>query len=117
MKSKFIALLLVLALILAIPAYAATPRTVDIVPDIVFSGNKATCTARITGDRVTDQIAAKMTLKQGSRVINEWSDSGRGILKLTGNANVSRLTTYTLTVSATINGVTRPAVTITRTNK
>jgi hypothetical protein len=83
---------------------------------VVFDGTEATCTVFITGDRSTDYISATMTLKQGTRVIDEWEDSGYGVLAMEGIAEVTRRKTYTLRVDATVNGVEQPTVTIARTN-
>ena len=116
MKKRTIAILALTIMAFAIPVCAATPRAINIMPDIVFDGNEATCTAQIAGDRVTDSISATMTLKQGNRVIDTWSGSGLGILSLRGTADVSRWVTYTLVVEATVNGNTMAPLTIQRTN-
>lgn len=116
MKKKVTVLTVIMAMVLAIPAYAMATRAVDFVPDIVFDGTEATCTVFITGDRSTDYISATMTLKQGTRVIDEWEDSGYGVLAMEGITEVTRRKTYTLRVDATVNGVAQPTVTIARTN-
>lgn len=116
MKKRFLVLLFVMVMLFSLSAHAVSPRTIDIFPNITFVGTEATCTASITGDRLTDSISATMALKQGTRVIDEWSDSSSGILSMAGTADVSRRTTYTLTVDAIINGVAQPTVTISRTN-
>lgn len=116
MKRKVVILPFIVALLLAIPCYAMSARTIDFVPDVVFDGTEATCTVRITGDNVTDSISATMTLKLGTRVIDQWEGSGSGILELEGVAEVSHRKTYTLAVDAVINGVEQPTVTIARTN-
>ncbi len=116
MKKRVSTLLIVTVMLFAIPAYAVSSRTIDIFPNITFDGTEAMCSASITGDRTTDSIFATMTLEQGTRIIDEWSGSGSGILNLTGVAEVSHWRTYTLTVNATINGVAQPSVTISRTN-
>jgi len=54
-------------------------------------------------------------LKQGSTVIASWSDTGTGILTLSGTATVVSGITYTLTVSGTINGVPFAPASITKT--
>ena len=116
MKRKVVMLPLIVALLLAIPCYAMTARTIDYVPDIAFDGTEATCTVRITGDNATDSISATMTLKLGTRVIDQWEGSGFGVLRLEGVTGVSHRKTYTLAVDAIINGVEQPTVTIARTN-
>lgn len=116
MKKRVFLLFLAAVMLLAIPAYAVSPRTIDCIPDISFNGTEATCTATVTGDRTTDRISATMTLKRGPTVIDSWSDSASGYLKLTGTATVTRRTSYTLIVDATVNGVAQPTVTIYRTS-
>ena len=116
MRKRSIALFVLIAMLFAIPTYAASPRAIDCFTDIEFDGTEATCITRITGDRVTDSITATMTLKQGNRVIDSWSGSGNGILSLRGNANVSRRVTYTLVLEWTVNGIAKTPVTIQRTN-
>lgn len=119
MWKKTFVFILAFAILWTLPAYAisaVSSRTVSIVPDISFDGTEATCTASIAGDRMTDSISATMTLKLGNNVIDAWSGSGQGILNLIGVANVLHGKTYSLTVQATVNGVAKPSITITRRN-
>jgi len=123
MKIRAIAIFVLIALICAIPAYADTDgkvgvdtKAIDFVPDIAFNGTEAYCTVQITGDNVTDTIAAKMTLKQGVTAIDSWSGIGHGFLILRGETTVSLGVTYTLIIESIINGVKQPTVTILRTN-
>ena len=57
-----------------------------------------------------------MTLRQGSRVVYSWSGNGTGFLTMTKATNVSSGLTYTLTVSATVNGNAISPVTVQATN-
>ena len=116
MKKRFLCLCLILATLLAIGAYAATPRTLSIEPDITFNGNKALCELIIVGDKGTDEISATMQLKYGNTVVDSWSDSGYGYLFMEETATVSSGRTYTLVVDVTINDVARPTITISRAN-
>lgn len=116
MKKGFLCLLLLMSMILAVPAYAASARTIDVVPDIEFNGTTATCTVRIMGDRTTDKISATMSLWQGSTLIDSWSANGAGILKIDETAQVVRNLTYNLTVNYSINGIAQVPVSISRTN-
>ena len=86
-------------------------------PDIEFDGTKATCSVRIIGDRTTDKIEATMELRQGSRLIDDWSASGNGFLEISKTATVARNTTYTLTVEYSVNGDSKTPVSISRTNR
>lgn len=116
MKKHFWCLMLVIAIILAVPVNAVFERTIDVVPDIEFDGTSAMCTVRIMGDRTTDKITATMKLWQGNTLINDWSASGSGILKIDETATVKTNKTYKLTVEYTINGEEQTPISITRTN-
>lgn len=115
MKKKGLCLLVAIIL-LTISILPISSRTIDFTPTIVFDGTRATCTVRIAGDRVTDTISATMKLRQGNTVIDEWSGSASGILKLEETATVKRGKSYTLVVNATINGIAQPTVTVDKTN-
>lgn len=113
---RLLSMLILTAIILAIPAYATTARTIDVYPDLEFNGTKATCTVSIVGERTTDKISATMALWQGSKLIDNWSASGSGILKIDEIATVAKNKTYKLTVDYTINGVAKTPVSISRVN-
>ena len=93
------------AKILAISAHAASARTIDVYPSLAFNGTSATCTVTILGERTTDRISAVMELWQGNILIDDWSASASGILKIDETATVERNKTYKLTVNYTVNGV------------
>ncbi len=116
MKKRTIALLLLVSVIVTIPAYALSPRTVDASVSLEFRGTTAYCTARIYGENLTDTISATMTLMQGSQIVAFWRSNGSGSVDLYGTADVERGATYTLTVDALINGAWQTPATITKTN-
>lgn len=116
MVKRIVSLVVLLALILAIPAYAASQRLVDVLPDVTFANNNATCTVEIYADRSNDQINATMELWQGTRRIDSWNDSDSGYLFMEETACVETNTTYKLVVNYSINGITKNPVTIYRTN-
>lgn len=113
---RFLSMLILTAMILAIPANAMSARTIDVYPDLEFDGTQATCTVSIMGERTTDKISATMALWQGSKLVDEWSASGSGILKIDETATVAKSKTYKLTVDYMINGVAQTPVSISRTN-
>lgn len=117
MKKRFFILFVLVTMILAIPAYATSSRTINVYPDLEFNGTVATCTVRIIGEHTTDSISATMELRQGRTLIDDWSASGYGILTIDETATVSLNKTYSLTVTYTINGVQQTPVTISRTNR
>ena len=117
MRKRFLSFLLVMSVILAVPAYAASTRTIDVYPDLVFNGTTANCTVTILGERTTDKISAAMELWQGNTLIDDWSASGSGVLKMDKTAAVEKNKTYTLTVEYTINGVAQKTVSVSGTNR
>lgn len=116
MVKRIGSLVVLLALILAIPAYAASPRLVDVLPDITFANNNATCTVEIYADRSNDQVNATMELWQGNQRIDSWNDSDLGYLFMEESVRVEANKTYKLVVNYSINGITKTPVTIYRTN-
>ena len=98
MKKRIIPLVLLLAMLLSLPAYAASPRVMTILPAISFDGTTANCRVSVSADRSTDQISAVIQLWNGSTRIARWTDSGTGYLLFSNSATVSKGKTYELTV-------------------
>ena len=109
--------MVVMSFILAIPAYASAERSIDIYPSLKFNGTTATCTVTIMGERTTDKIFATMKLQQGNRLIDNWSASSSGVLKMDKIADVAKNKTYTLIVEYTINGVAQKPVSVSGNNR
>lgn len=105
-----------MTMILAIPAHAASPRAILVVPDITFDGTEAACTVRITANSATDRITATMALWQGATLIDSWSGTGLYTLKLDGTARVEKNKTYTLLIDYSVNGVAQTQATFSKTN-
>lgn len=116
MRKRIICMMLLITMAFVIPANAAT-RTISVVPDIEFDGTRATCSVLIVGNRTTDEIEATMELRQGDRLIDDWSASGNGFLEISETVTVSRSTTYTLTIEYSVNGDSKTPVSISRTNR
>ena len=117
MRKRIICMMLLITMAFVIPANAASTRTISVVPDIEFDGTRATCSVLIVGNRTTDEIEATMELRQGGRLIADWSDSGNGFLEISETVTVARNTTYTLTVEYSVNGDSKTPVSISRTSK
>lgn len=66
LKKRIIPLVLLLAMLLSLPAYAASPRVMTILPAISFDGTTANCRVSVSADRSTDQISAVIQLWNGS---------------------------------------------------
>lgn len=111
---KKIALLMALLLfILPITANAATLRLGGIKPGIDFDGTTANCTVSITGDSMKDDIEAVIKLWQGASCIATWNTSGTGYVSFSKSKTVTKGREYTLTVDATINGVSQATISYT----
>ena len=82
LKKRIIPLVLLLAMLLSLPAYAASPRVMTILPAISFDGTTANCRVSVSADRSTDQISAVIQLWNGSTRIARWTDSGTGYLAM-----------------------------------
>lgn len=104
-KKRLIPLVFVLALLLAVPAYAASPRVITILPAISFDDTTANCRVSFSANHGTDRVEADIALWDGSTCIADWDASGTGYLLFSNSAQVTRGRTYELTVDVTINGV------------
>ena len=104
MKRRIVPLILFLAMLLSVPAYAASPRVITILPAISFDGTTANCRVSVSANRVTDHIEADIALWDGSICVADWDASGTGYLLFSNSAQVEKGRTYELTVDVTING-------------
>lgn len=116
MKKRLFSIMLVIAMLFVVNVCATSPRANVFDPDITFNGTEAICTVCVTASRITDTIVVAMELRYGNTVIDSWTHSGSGFLQVEETATVQRGKTYTLVVDATINGVAKPTMTISRTN-
>ena len=110
MMRKTALLLALLLFVLPVTANAVTPRIVNIVPSINFVGNTANCSVYVTGNSTKDNITAVVKLWDGGNCIALWTGAGSGYLNMTKSKEVTKGVEYIMTVSVTINGVTRPTV-------
>lgn len=111
---KKTALILAMIVLLAFPvtAYAASPRSVGIWPGISFDGTTANCTVSVTANSTSEEISITAKLWQGNTCVATWSDSGDGYLFFSASQTVTKGKEYKLTVDVTIDGVTKPTVSI-----
>ena len=103
MQKRLLALILVVAMLVASTAFAATyavrPRAT-----LTFDGTTAICSSSVVGDSSSDKIEVMMTLWQGSVLLYSWSTSGTGRVEMEKTKTVTKGTTYTLKVNASVNG-------------
>lgn len=118
MKKRVAILVLVLAMILAIPANAAEARAAVIQPGLSFTGTKANCSLVVVGDLGTESISATITLEQGTTTLATWYVDDIGELVFSNSTvTAPKGGTYTLTANVTINNRVYAPTSITATNK
>lgn len=106
LKKRVFALMLVMLAFMGTVAQAAGPvKAPRAEPYISFSGNEATCVARVSSSNAGDRIRVTMRLWNGRTCLKTWVGSGTGRVVLREKAVVSRGTTYKLTVDYVINNV------------
>ena len=112
MKKRILPFILLVAMLLSTPAFAASPRIITIRPAISFSGTTANCRVTVSGNHGTDQIEAVVILWDGSKVVEDWYPTGTGSLLFSNTTTVTKGKTYELTVDVTINGLEYDTVSI-----
>lgn len=101
---KKIALLLAIILLVAAPltVQAATPRLINISPELSFTGTTANCYVLVAADHISQEIEATIKLWHGTTCLETWYASGNGYLSWRDTATVTRGNTYRLSVDVTI---------------
>lgn len=112
MKKRILPLVLLFAMLLSIPTYAASPRLITIRPAISFNGTTANCRVTVSGNHGTDKIEAVVVLWDGNEVVEDWYPTGKGSLLFSDTTTVKKGKTYELTVDVTINGMKYDTVSI-----
>ena len=116
MVKRFLGAILIITMLVAVPAHAASSRSANAIPVLEFNGTQATCMVFIGADRESDKIVATMALWQGSTLVKSWNSSGSGWLEISKTATVSKNKTYKLVVNYSINGTSYSPVSTSRTN-
>ena len=106
MKRRILTLVALTALVLSIDSQAAELRGIAAKPRISFSNTAAICTAVCYGDHSGDEVKATLTLYQGS-------NSGIDSVSVYGEGKVKSGKSYTLKLTYSVNGVSKPAVSTT----
>ncbi|MGN1157046.1 MAG: hypothetical protein ACI4TK_12790 [Agathobacter sp.] len=115
MKRQVLALVMLVIMALTVSAQAVETRSTGVQPYLSFSGTTAICTVQCKGDSARDEIKATLTLYQGTTYVDSWSGSGTGIVPIYGECTVRSGKSYTLKVTYSINGITKPSVSTTAT--
>lgn len=116
MKKRVIVLITLLVLVLTtMSAQAVEPRAISNKPNLSFSSTTAHCSAVCTGAGSSDKVEATLTLYQGTTYVDSWSDSGKGSVSISGECTVKSGKSYRLTLTYSINGVSKPSASTTAT--
>lgn len=116
MRRRVFSVLAVALLLLVIiaPAHALPiHRAPGNGPRLIIRGTTATCSAVYKGSRQSDSISVTLKLKQGGTVIATWSDSDTGSVSISESCTVQKGKSYVLVMSATVNGISKPDVSVT----
>lgn len=112
---KVLSTVLLLSIMLSVSVQAAGPvRAPSINHSLSFSGTTATCSASVRAEP-SDSVSVVAKLWSNGICRETWSGKGTGVARTGGTKTVSRGTSYTLTIDATINGVTQPRQSVTKT--
>ena len=115
MNRRILAVVAVMLVFSCAVASAATPYALGANPTLSFDDEVAECYVECRGRSTSDKIEATLTLYQGSRVVDSWSDSGRGSVTISETCNVESGVTYRLAVEWSVNGVDQLTVGVTKT--
>ena len=113
MKKRFVSVglaALLVCLLVAQAALAATPRAAEAAANLSFEGNTAVCTAICKGNSTSDNISATMLLYENGVFVDSWSGSGKWKVSLSGEYEAVSGNTYRLEVSYSINNLVQPIV-------
>ena len=110
-RACFLACLALLIVLLESPSQALL-RVQNNVPTLTISGTTAYCSVDYFGQS-NDSISVTLKLKRGLSTVASWSDSGTRLVSIDESCTVQTGKTYTLVMTATVNGVTQPSVSVT----
>lgn len=112
MRKRLFAVIIVLVILISIPvtAYAVTPRSLLVIPELTFAGKTATCALTVTTESTENQIMAVIKLWDGDICLKTWNDRGDGYLFFSDYYTVSHSGEFTLTADVYVNNVKKPQV-------
>ena len=82
-------------------------------PTLKIIGTTAYCVGKYSSGNKNDNIAITITLKQGNTTIDSWSATGKGSALIYETCTVTAKRSYSLVLTATVNGESKPGVTVT----
>lgn len=115
MQKRVFALVLPLLVILSVSAQAVESRVIQVRPELYFNAATATCSVSCRAENANDDVEATLTLYQGVRYVDSWSDSGTGRVFVSGSCAVESGKSYRLVLDYSINGTAQLSKTTTGT--
>lgn len=112
MKKCTLVIIALISLVLNVSVQAVEMRAVTPKPILSFSGTTAYCYADCIGSSDNDIIDATLTLYNGSTQLDSWSKSAKGSVLITGQSKVQSGKTYKLTLTYSVNGLSKPSVSV-----
>lgn len=92
----------------------ADARSISGTLKLEFSGTTANCSFRVIN--AGSDIKVTMTLWEGSKQVESWTQEGSGLVVMNEQATVSKGLTYTLEVNFTIDGTPQTSQSTTKPN-
>lgn len=115
MRKRIFPLTVLLLLIFTVSAQATVLRAASANPILKFDGTTAVCSVNYRAANSKDQVKVTLTLYQGNTYVDSWSDSGTYRVSLSGECAVKSGKSYKLVMTHSVNGITKPAVTVSNT--
>lgn len=110
-----VVVMIMISMMVTTASAAVSLRAISGRPTLRISGTTAYCVGKYSSGNKNDEIAITITLKQGEKIIDSWSASGKGTVIISETCSVTAKKTYALVLEATVNGKSKPGVTVTAT--
>ena len=111
MKKRVFSLVLLSIMVLSLTAQAAT-FALSGKPKLTISGTTATCSVEYVSSNADDELRVTLTLWYGESIVDKWTESGYGEVVIEETCKVVKGNTYDLVMMPVVNGVAKPAVTV-----
>lgn len=115
MRKRVLSATALLILVITMNLQIVEARVPTARPTLQFDGTTAICTAICRGDKTSDKVRATLTLYQGTTRVDSWSSSGTWSATVTGQCKVQKGKTYKLVLTYSINGISKPSVSVSKT--
>ena len=112
MKKRIFSLVLLSIMVLSLTAQAMAPYALKGTPKLTISGTTATCSVDYSSTNADDELRVTLTLWYGESIVDKWTESGYGEVVIEETCKVVKGNTYDLVMMPVVNGVAKPAVTV-----